>query len=635
MMNIKTLVISVSTALGLLLLSMPVGAEVNNHWLIKSGDTVYSIARKMHPGDVKKQVRFRRELVKANPDIFAGNSNLMSVGSKLRLPGYVTIKKPAQNTKPIKTRITQKAVTPDPQDIIGKVVINIGDLKATNRNATRRLSRHSEIISGDTLKTSKNARAQIRMKDGALISLQPDTEFKIAEYHFNGKEDGSERGIFELIKGGFRTITGLIGHKNKQNYRVRTTVATIGIRGTHYGLMLCEANSCAADNLANGLYGGVVDGSIAATNTTGETLFNNDEFMFVASSQDQPVRTLTPPPVFDGQLVNAATNQTNDDKNALTESQTTFVINPVIALDNSPELGPLNMTNNLATSTTSNSANNTTSSPTLPTDNFQAPAGSGMLLAFNHLPSSGVNTGRMTGEAAQVIVEGNNQILIKDVTLPSSQIASSIPFKVDEYDITNGNTHHLIVDTAATLNDYGNNPNLRVNWGRWTGNFSVYENGIAFQTRDNLHFVYSDNLTPEAYLGGLTSTSNLYHSSVPGSGGTLPTDTLGGIGTASTFSVTMDFLNRQMTQYTVTADTPNIAVNAGASNVSFAQLSNFTISDLGTSCVAGPACSGQASVAFVGAQAEGVISSYTLAASDGSVAASGSGLALSASGPPQ
>ena len=57
-MNTRTLVVSVSAALGLFLLLTPAQAEVinNTHWLIKSGDTVYSIARKMHPEDRKSVV---------------------------------------------------------------------------------------------------------------------------------------------------------------------------------------------------------------------------------------------------------------------------------------------------------------------------------------------------------------------------------------------------------------------------------------------------------------------------------------------------------------------------------------------------------------------------------------------------
>lgn len=37
-----------------------------------------------------------------------------------------------------------------------------------------------------------------------------------------------------MIEGGFRTITGAIGHLRKANYAVETPTATIGIRGTDH-----------------------------------------------------------------------------------------------------------------------------------------------------------------------------------------------------------------------------------------------------------------------------------------------------------------------------------------------------------------------------------------------------------------
>ncbi|MDH5472671.1 MAG: FecR domain-containing protein [Gammaproteobacteria bacterium] len=615
----QKLAISVSVALGLLLLFTPVQAEVinNSHWLVRSGDTVYSIARAMYPGDTKQQIRFRRELVKANPQAFAGNSSYMNAGSKLVLPQFAQ-QKPESRIP----RVAQKAITPDPQDIIGKVVINIGDLQASNRSATRRLSRHSEILSGDTLKTSKNARAQIRLKDGALIALQPDTEFKIEQYNFNGQEDGTERGIYELIKGGFRTITGLIGHRNKQNYKVRTTVATIGIRGTHYGLMLCEASSCAANNLADGLYGGVVDGSVAVNNGTGEQLFNNDQYFHVASAETTPIETLVPPPVFDGTLAQTSTS-TSTDAQRLAESQV-GVQTPTVLLESSAT-DPLRVLN---------TTDNTNQTFAIATQGLQAPTGAGTLIAFNHLNSAGNN-----GVSSFIRAGGNDQILLR---LPPSQ-AAEVPFSLHEEAVNPSvqgfNTHDLLVSSTAQLNDFGTNQALNVIWGRWTGDFSATEDNVALQTKDNLHFVYSENLTPLANLGGLTSTT-LYSSFVTGSGGTLPTDTSGGVGTqTSTFNITMNFASSQMTQYTVTAPTTNMniaTINAGATTaIPFSQLNGFAISDLGTTCDGGGAlCTGNASVAFVGTGAEAVLTSYTLASPDGAIAVSGAGLALAAT-PPQ
>ncbi len=65
------------------------------------------------------------------------------------------------------------------------------------------------------------------------VSLQPETIYKINQYSFSGEEDGSEYALTELmIKGGLRTISGLIGHKNRERYQPTTPAATIGIRGS-------------------------------------------------------------------------------------------------------------------------------------------------------------------------------------------------------------------------------------------------------------------------------------------------------------------------------------------------------------------------------------------------------------------
>ena len=51
---------------------------------------------------------------------------------------------------------------------------------------------------------------------------------------------------FRLLKGGFRTVTGLIGKTDRAQYRVSTQTATIGIRGTDYEVILCDA-ACSQD----------------------------------------------------------------------------------------------------------------------------------------------------------------------------------------------------------------------------------------------------------------------------------------------------------------------------------------------------------------------------------------------------
>lgn len=140
----------------------------------------------------------------------------------------------------------------------------------------RELARGSEVTQGDTVDT-KDARVQLRFSDGAFVSLQPQTRFRIDQYRYEGRADGNERGIFSLLQGGLRTITGLVGRTNKRNYQVNTSVATIGIRGTEYTAYI-----------GAGLTGSVGEGQIAVCNAGGCTNVTNGESFFVPTADIKP-----------------------------------------------------------------------------------------------------------------------------------------------------------------------------------------------------------------------------------------------------------------------------------------------------------------------------------------------------------
>jgi len=58
----------------------------------------------------------------------------------------------------------------------------------------------------------------------------------------NESDGETSRAFFRLVKGGFRSVSGLIGKVNQDDYRVSTPVATIGIRGTRYSARLCQGD---------------------------------------------------------------------------------------------------------------------------------------------------------------------------------------------------------------------------------------------------------------------------------------------------------------------------------------------------------------------------------------------------------
>ena len=125
----------------------------------------------------------------------------------------------------------------------GSVTFKVGDVTITHADKTVvQAVKNAELNAGDTIET-KDGRLQLALIDGGKVSLQPNTIYKINKYEFaSGKEDGSEYGFTELIKGGLRTISGLIGHKNRDHYQLKTAVATIGIRGTEFTVNFNDNN---------------------------------------------------------------------------------------------------------------------------------------------------------------------------------------------------------------------------------------------------------------------------------------------------------------------------------------------------------------------------------------------------------
>lgn len=165
-----------------------------------------------------------------------------------------------------------------------------GDVKALAADGrSRPLAKGAEVAAGETIDTG-SGRAQVRFTDGAQVSLQPQTQFRIDDYRFNGKTDGTEKGFFSLLRGGMRTITGLVGRSNRENYKVTTTVATIGIRGTEF--------SAAYGNSISVTTG---EGIVEVCNAAGCLIVNSGETALVRDNNTEPVMTdkkteIPPPP---------------------------------------------------------------------------------------------------------------------------------------------------------------------------------------------------------------------------------------------------------------------------------------------------------------------------------------------------
>lgn len=125
---------------------------------------------------------------------------------------------------------------------VGRVVWVKGTLKAVMENKeVRILQKTSVIYLHDTLTTDNNSQAQIVFTDNTLLTFRPDSKFFIDQYIYKPAQKKSNslgKYVMDLIQGGFRTITGLIAKKNPSDFQINTPVATIGVRGTDFAVVL-------------------------------------------------------------------------------------------------------------------------------------------------------------------------------------------------------------------------------------------------------------------------------------------------------------------------------------------------------------------------------------------------------------
>lgn len=189
------------------------------------------------------------------------------------------------------------------QAAAGRVDFAVGDVRAVGPDGrSRTLAKGATFDNGETIETGPNGRAQLRFTDGAQVSLQPQSQFRIDDYSFSGQVDGSEKGFFSLLKGGLRTITGWVGRTNRDKYKVTTAVATIGIRGTEYSV-----------TYGNSITVTTGEGIIEICNAAGCLILNSGETAYVADGNTQPTMTdkkadVPPPPPQDEVQFSVAEN---------------------------------------------------------------------------------------------------------------------------------------------------------------------------------------------------------------------------------------------------------------------------------------------------------------------------------------
>lgn len=163
------------------------------------------------------------------------------------------------------------------------VLFSHGNVVLTNNAGSYPLEKGAAVSAGDTVITGEDGRVQMRFSDGGLVSLMPNSRFAVEEY---SQPTASNEGSVSvnLLKGGMRALSGSIGKKDQDSYKLKTDVATLGIRGTQFVVVMDGATMRVH----------VGQGSVALFNDFGELLVPTGRHAEVLPGQ-APVISMTPP----------------------------------------------------------------------------------------------------------------------------------------------------------------------------------------------------------------------------------------------------------------------------------------------------------------------------------------------------
>src|SRR5256885_3659951 len=143
----------------------------------------------------------------------------------------------------------------------GRFLSVVGDVRVGREGAPQRVAqRAAEFYEGESIVTAVGALAQLRMTDGALMSVRGDTEIKLERFSYAGEQDRNASFFMSVLKGGLRTITGVIGRQNRERYRITTATVTIGVRGTDFEVVHVPPQAGSGEVPAGALHPGFVGG---------------------------------------------------------------------------------------------------------------------------------------------------------------------------------------------------------------------------------------------------------------------------------------------------------------------------------------------------------------------------------------
>jgi FecR protein len=445
----------------------------------------------------------------------------------------------------------------------GQFTYVTGEVFVESQGRRTQATRGTEVNPGDVVVTGVNGMAQLAMIDQAKLSLRVNSQLRIERYQrAAGENDGA---ILALLRGTLRTFTGLLSARNRDQYQMKTRVATVGIRGS--GNIMTHSD----DNVPTTI-NHTIEGSHAVNNIEGN-------FQPVITSPNDTVR---------------------------------------VQLGKAPEL--IATPRDLLAAVTDleegdvNDANATNQQPLFPRFNIVGANGLGYSFFDTKI---GVVVDPLPLQDIGIAAGGatfSNQATTDALTLDGRNLRGYRAYAGEQSGAVVALNGGTIADAASVNLGAGN----IITWGRWSSADGVTISGQALRASGSVHWIYANAGFPTYLSDVLTGTASYQRV-----GATTPTNQLGTLGSLVTTVLDVNFTARTLNA-TIGISLPAAGSNSGgawtlrATNLAFAfnQFSATTGSGLvvtngnGQSSATNANLTGSLDGSFVGSRLNGAIVSY-------------------------
>ena len=124
--------------------------------------------------------------------------------------------------------------------VVGRIAFARGKVRIHGANGEARGGvTGAALFRRDEVETLMGASAVLVFRDNTRVTVRPNTRMTVDRFRFRDTDTARNNTVFSLLRGGLRIVTGLVARQNRQQFRLNTPVAVVGVRGTHFDVR-CE-----------------------------------------------------------------------------------------------------------------------------------------------------------------------------------------------------------------------------------------------------------------------------------------------------------------------------------------------------------------------------------------------------------